>query len=280
MSASFESQLVGVAQGVFEPHRSPPVPEMPRSVPTTLSRHCIEAIKQAITIGSAELLVRRATGWRRQRFSNSADQGARSSETIRGRIWERHPQFHLRFSDRAIQTLTDVASGSLLRNPGELEELAKNPGDAWLDFLLYRRYRKTNLGVALRKYRAIQSNGLIQLAYVADFTHAPESEIEVNSWVSLSLSAITESFQDRLAQRWLKLELEKRRTDSATRLRERARRQDAILTSWLATCEASQRRDLARFVLILGGHMVNQFHSVDELFAKIRWEDRRGVGRC
>src|SRR5262249_15003312 len=95
-------------------------------------------------------------------------------------------------------------------------------------------------------------NALCRLAYPEDFAQAPaDVPFSFEPWTTGVGACILEALQPELADRWLEVERAKTNIISWRQMQARGRSQRQVLEAFFDALEATGRRDLARFVLLV-----------------------------
>jgi hypothetical protein len=239
--------------------RALPLVEARVAAPPCLSKGAVGLVKDALAKGCTFLLAQRG-GWRKERH-------LRGEKVVSGRLWERtKPEdLGLTFSRHSLAFLIWITSA----RPGDKDPSwapdhdKLTPADLLLLFYAHEGLRETidNLGAPVMRKRApYREHALCWLAYPEDYTGiAAEVQPRWGPWTNGLGSCMLEAMQPELAVRWLQVESEKERISDPKVMRERGQSQERVLTTFLDAIEKVGRRDLARFLLRCGAHLLGRY---------------------
>jgi len=221
--------------------------------PKCLSRTAVELVQDHLAKGCT-LLLSRWGAWRKERF-------LRAGQVAEGRLWERSApkDLGLAFSEFSLRFLIWIT----VNNPADekpalnLPEKDLTPADHLLFYLAYGALREKEaakeVAGALRSRRLVSGNVLCGLAFPEE---VPGTSMDFAPWTSGLGSAILESLQLYLADRWVMIERTKGTIADWDTLTRQSRNQEQVLDIFLQAVEAANRPDLARFLLEAAGRVL------------------------
>lgn len=228
--------------------------------PGCLSSGCVRLIQAALAKGCTHLLALRG-GWRVERHLRRDHLG---DGIVEGRLWRRTPpeQLGLEFSQHAMEFLLWITAA----HPRDKEAAwtppvgELTPGDQLLLFFAHeglREGRDEQGNAEMRKRQPFASHALCLLAYPDDFRDPPAGAgLDFTPWVTGLGACVVEALQPDLAQRWIQIESGKERVTNPADMRALGASQERVLCAFLDAVEKANRRDLARFLLRVGQHVL------------------------
>ncbi len=228
--------------------------------PSCLSRGCVRLVQDALAKGCTHLLAFRG-GWRVEQHLRRDNQADRIAE---GRLWTRTPpeQLGLTFSPHAMEFLLWITAA----HPGDkdpswtpkIQDLT--PGDQLLLFFAHeglREGRDESGHLELRRRQPFASHALCLLAYPEDFRDPPAgTPLDFAPWTNGLGACILEALQPELFQRWMQIESGKERITNPAEMLALGASQERVLSAFLDAVQKANRRDLARFLLRVGQHLL------------------------
>jgi hypothetical protein len=236
--------------------RALPLVEGRMDPPKNLSPGAVRLVKDALAKGCTFLLAQRG-GWRDERH-------LRKAKPVGGRLWHRTKpeELGLTFSKHTMDFLVWITAA----RPGDKQPSWGPPhdqlthGDLLLLFFAHEGLRDTVEGLGaptLRKRAPFMHHALCWLAYPEDFTQVPDdTKPRLDPWIKGVGACILEALQPELAARWIHVESGKEKIEQPPLMRALGTSQDRILDAFLTAIEKANRRDLARFVLRAGFHLL------------------------
>src|SRR5262249_35314129 len=224
--------------------------------PKSISAGAVRLVKDALAKGCTFLLAQRG-GWRDERF-------LRKTKPVGGRLWHRTApeDLGLTFSKATIDFLVWITAA----RPGDPKPAwgpshdSLTHGDLLLLFFAHEGLRDTVEGLGaptLRKRAPYAHHALCWLAYPEDFKEVPaELAPRFDPWIKGVGACILEALQPDLAARWIHVEASKEKIEQPPVMRALGASQDRILDAFLSAIEKANRRDLARFLLKAGYHLL------------------------
>jgi hypothetical protein len=248
----FEANLLEILQFFLRRQRAERVARRilePCERPRCLSRTAVELVQDTLAKGCTALLARTG-GWRKERH-------LRNGRVMEGRLWQRtDPEdLGLAFSRHTLDFLIWVTAEKL--GDGKLRWWTATgkkltTGDQLLLYYAYGCLRDPNLIRDLGTKSLFAGNALCRLAYPEDFAQAPaDVTFSFEPWTTGVGACILEALQPELADRWLEVERGKANVISWRQMQAHGRSQRQVLEAFFDALEATGRRDLARFVLMV-----------------------------
>jgi hypothetical protein len=140
--------------------------------------------------------------------------------------------------------------------------------------------QESEVGLRWSQREPWRSEPLCQLLFAADFEHPAEIRpLEFSPWISTPGLAVLEAWQNRLAERWVEMERTKSQVTSPQRLRSIASSQCRALGAFLDAIDQVGRRDLARFLLVALGRLLQPGATVQSWISEARLTDLRLADR-
>jgi hypothetical protein len=250
--------------------------------PPCLGRAAVELVQDALAKGCVRLLARRG-GWRRERY-------LRAERIVEGRLWERTPpdELGLAFSTATLEflvwlTATDFRQERTVVRLDLGDRLTL--GDRLVLLLALEAVHATALGTFVQTQPALAGDALCRLMYpVPRATRAARSAPDLSPWMRGAGPGLLEALQTSLAGRWLAIEKAKHTIGEVGRMRTLGQAQGCILDAYLDACEAAQRRDLARFLLVVAAGLLGDHPTAGDWIGELdltglRLADRTEVYR-
>jgi hypothetical protein len=192
-------------------------------------------------------------GWRRA-------SSLRGGDVVSGRLWERHGPPLLHLSPFALHLCTWMTAEDLRSlDCATLVHTPATMGDELLLYLAMDLAHEARCGDALAMQPATRGSALCWLGFadvLARHTtgpaNVPPADVSVYAfapWSTGTGSLILEALQPDLTRRWLMMERDKRRLDSAAEIIAIGRIQEAVLDACFAAMDGAERRDLAAFAI-------------------------------
>lgn len=216
--------------------------------PHCLSRNCVQLVKDHLSKGLVQYLVR-SGGWRRDRFLNG-------QKPVEGRVWERLPlQIRQLTFSRHPLTFLIWLTAERPTDPKETWELS--PGELTAgDELFFAmaldaiRSPMPDVFQVFSGKPAFRQNPLCWLFSPADFARAEQPEPPVLAgYFKGTRATILECLQPVLHQRWVRAERSKGQIADWRTLRQYGEAESITLARFLAEAGLIGRTDLARFIL-------------------------------
>jgi hypothetical protein len=260
----FEANLLEILRGLYgrlPPSQVLPLMTSPYTRPPCLSAACIEAVQDTLAKGSVRLLSADG-GWERERFLRAA--GDAEPRVVEGRLWQRrHPrELGLAFSAHSLDFVVWLTSADLRDAESRWQIGEGTPltaGDRLLLILAYQLVRHLPVGARWIRQSPWASDGLCQLMFSDDAREPIETPVfQWRDWLTEPGVAILESWQARLAARWLEMELTKTGVHRVETMRAIGTRQERVLSAFLDECDRAGRRDLARFLLVVARRLLTR----------------------
>jgi hypothetical protein len=227
--------------------------------PRCLSRIAVELVKDALGKGCVLLLAGRSDsrplgGWRIERH-------LRDDKIVQGRLWERTPpaQLGLGFSPNTLDFLIWITANKPEEDKSHGWRPVAEPtmGDLLFLYFVYEQLRGNELGGELLKKAPLDTHGLGWLAYPDDHAGVGSSvNPDFKPWVSGVGACLLEAFQPALAERWVRMEVEKGDVLGWQQMRDLGLAQERALEAFLRALEVEGRFDLARFLLVAAAKVV------------------------
>ena len=246
--------------------------------PRCLSRSAVELVQDSLSKGLPLLAAR--GGWRKERF-------LRNDQIATGRVWERSPTADraLHFSAATLEWLIWLTAVNPADEgtPPAIDPTTVTTADRLFFFLAFDRLQEARLAGPLLKQPWFAEHALLWLAFPdritehgcsVDFSprasRIPAVECSVDSrglkstlqppsafdslspfdrWLQADAVWFLETLQDRLADRWVQIEISKRETTDWRKLQAVGAMQRRVLERFLTAVEKAGRKDLARFLL-------------------------------
>jgi len=214
-----------------------------REMPKELSPQAISLIQDLLSRGVLHTLCRTG-GWQKTRT-------LQGDKILSGRLWERHPDFALTFTDFSIKLLTWMTAEELT-SPGKLGAKPKSCGDELLAFLALGLAKEAGCGAPVAKDKAFQSSALCWLAYpdlLGLHASAKPRGLRFDNWVSGTEAMILEALAPSLKALWLQMEQAKGWVIELDRMAKIGQAQAWVLEEFTKTAAEAQRHDLCFFLL-------------------------------
>jgi hypothetical protein len=248
----FEVDLLRIAQTIVG--RAPLAQSMTLLVrvsprPACLSRDAVEALQDVLRKGVSEWLLRQG-GWKRARF-------LRGDSVTEGRLWQRTPptQLGLRFSEYALDFLVWLTSENVAREGATWEVFESDSltlGDRLLLAMAFDAVAETEIGACWARSPTFGRDGLCALLHPQLVAACGKPLIvDFGPWLTPGGVAVLESLQQRLARKWLQVELQKAKLASPPQMRSIARALRSIVEQYTQAIRAAGRRDLGRWLLVV-----------------------------
>tara|TARA_R110002096_G_scaffold42143_3_gene113528 strand:- start:7434 stop:8510 length:1077 start_codon:yes stop_codon:yes gene_type:complete len=187
-------------------------------------------------------------GWRKSR-------SLRGNEVVSGRLWERHQNLSLRYSDYSLQLLVALTRESLEGTGGLIFRVpSKGPpeiGDQLLACLALDAARGSSCAEVVARAKPIRAAPLCWLMH-ADLlgrVGMPPAKIDFDCLLSGPGAIVLEALGDQLARRWLAMELGKGKVRNMTDMQGIGLGQSRTLECFLSAIARAGREDLALFVV-------------------------------
>jgi FtsH ternary system domain X6 len=213
--------------------------------PRCLSRAAVELVQDSLSRGLPLLAAR--GGWRKERF-------LRNEQVVTGRVWERSTTEHraLHFSVATLEWLIWLTAVNPAdeRKPPAIDPADVTTADRLFFYLAFDRLEDARLTGPLLKQRWFAEHALLWLAFPDRFAeHGFHGESSFDRWLRADTVWFLEALQDRLADRWAQIEINKRETTDWRKLQAVGAMQRRVLERFLTAVEKAGRKDLARFLL-------------------------------
>jgi hypothetical protein len=253
----FEANLVRILRFFLRQvpaEQALPLVDLRATRPNCLSAACVHLVRDSLAKGCV-LRLARGGGWRPVRH-------LRQGEAVAGRLWQRHPvgELALGFTAHALEFLIWVTADRPAdpRSAWAPPDAELTPADRFLLYLAYDALRgEPQMASAMQGRPVFARNGLIRLAFPEDFTGARmEVPIDFAPWTAGLGATILEALQPELAERWLTTEAGKGQIGDWLRLRGLGQSQERTLAAFCDALEAANRRDLARFLLVVSSELL------------------------
>lgn len=233
--------------------------------PPGLSSAAMGLVQEHLAKGCASFLVR-SGGWRRERF-------VAGNRIVEGRLWERTtPEaLALRFSSNTIKLLIALTAHAP-KDFGRRWKPMKatlTVGDRLVVFIAGRSMTGSEVGASMRALVNQIDAGLYCLAFPLHLgfprtrVDGLHSDLNFGRWLTPSGVILLECLQDQLARSWFAMEVGKAAIVKPRCMSEFASFQDRVLRSYLRAIDAAGRRDLARFLLVVGRKLFGQSDGVE-----------------
>ncbi len=226
--------------------------EQPR--PACLSRDAVELIQDTLAKGVTDWLVRRG-GWKSERFM-------RGERVSTGRVWQRQSptELGLVFSKNSLEFLLWLAAEKVPLNdqPWEPDEPeTRTLGDRLLLAMALDTLGDTECGKLWSQSPTFCGDGLCALL-CPELLSTQRTPIAPNfaPWLTSTGAAVLETLQQRIAQRWLQVERDRMKLVLPEQMQHIARVQAQLLEHFHNTIRAAGRRDLGRWMLIVGRELL------------------------
>ncbi len=226
----------------------------PQERPRCLSRTAVNLVQNMLSNGVTSLLAQ-GGGWRNERFlREDIDKG--------GRLWQRTPpaQLGLSFSWRSLDFLITVTACDFSQQKWSWKngEHPLETGDQLLLALALEACRGSSVISQWRSTPPFVTNAMCWLMFPLEMAPALTShkeaedaglQVDFSPWLAPAGSAVLEAWQQKLAARWVELELSKTRIIDAAVMRNLGAAQQMVLDAFRQTMEKHNRLDLARWQL-------------------------------
>jgi hypothetical protein len=243
--------------------------------PKCLSCDCVALVKNTLAVGMTERLAR--IGWQHQRTQ-------RGDGIASGRLWERCPADvrSLEFSAETLEWLIWLTSDNFAdpQAPPDLKPDRFTLGDRVLRLQAMLVLNHT-LGVGtLLGQPGFRDHALIALLFPE--TRAEQritGAVDFTPWVRDEGAWLTETIAPLLANRWVRLEREKRQSADLAFLRLLSTAQQQVLDAFLDAVTRAERWDLARWLLSAAGGVLREVPAEERYFASFRADGMRMTER-
>jgi hypothetical protein len=241
------------------------------AMPTCLSKTAIALLQETLAKGVVQSLATR--GWPTARH-------LAGGEVRRGRLWERVPleMRQLEFSSGTVRFLMWMTAEDMSKPATalKLDAAGVTLADALLMVMAYLTLEETPMAEPLAKQSPLQGLVLLRLLAPHEFLNRKKtSDDSWQSWLAPQRAWVLEAFQPLLARRWLRFEQAKQAASDRIALIRHSQRQHEILAEYLDALEAANRRDLARFLLVMGGRLLLRPPAEQDWFANLLVRDVR-----
>lgn len=253
----FEAELLRILQcflGRVPLGQALPLIVNERSRPKCLSRNCVELAEDSLRKGCVSLLAH-GGGWAKERFM-------RGEVAKEGRLWQRTPpsELGLGFSGQTLEFLLWITAAKPTEKkkyPLQLEKSELTLGDQFLLFLAYEALQNTEVTPILEQYAVFSSHPLIWLFYPDQMLHHQRASTpSFQPWLTAKGACILEAWQSKLVERWFQLEESKGTIIHWQRMVQFGQIQTKVLESFCQQAENANRRDLARFLLVVASRLL------------------------
>jgi hypothetical protein len=274
----FEAKLIRILRSFFGQY---PLPKgltllaQTTQQPKCLSRNAVELIKNTLQAGLVEMLAR--GGGRSEIFLKLA-------EPRSGRIWERHSpeQLRLTFSQASLRFLiwATASDVSTARPTWFVSENELTTGDRLLMFVCLRAVHGAQLAGALCQHKPFRQNALCRLSFPENFVNERRTlSPNIAIWFRNDSSFVLEALQVYFADRWFELESNKSRLTDPPQVARLGQEQRAILTAFLDEAEKTNRRDLARFMLVALRWLIDDKPNLQDWIGRLNVSGMRVADR-
>lgn len=276
----FEADILRVLHAVFGRTPVEPVLEIllrKRPRPKCLGGNALSLIEGTLARGCVRKLAR-LDGWRHRRF-------VQGDRVVEGRLWERTPPewLKLRFSEETLAFLIHLVADDPIRWPVNPCFTANPPtlGDSLLLLYTLATFRDTKVAGFLGNMPAYRSNELCRLAFPHDFAEVSDfEEPKFGNWVEPPRSWLLETLQGWLAEHWIAAERRKRKLAEPALVVKFGQEQSRVTDAYFAALEASGRRDLARFLLLVARELLRDGRGLDAWNGAVRLQGLNLAGRA
>ncbi len=243
--------------------------------PPCLTDTTVRLVQRTLAQGAVLSLARE--GWRSER----AVDGER---VVSGRLWRRVPphRLGLEFSSLSLDFLmaltADDAEDLKMRS-----EAAPKLGDLWLIAIAADRFAQSGAVRRWVRKALFASNGFLCLLHPEWFAETRQRPTpDFSPWLTSPGCFVLEAWQQRLAKYWKQGEHAKSAIEDLEQMQRLGTAQKTILSGFLQAVAAAERRDLARFLLILFQQLATRGlrpESMDQKSARRPGEIGRAVPR-
>lgn len=220
--------------------------------PPCLSRAAVELVQDALAKGIVVLLTR-CGAWRVERH-------LRGESVVGGRLWQRTPpeKLGLSFTANTLDFLMWIAAKRPTPDKTGWQPVVEPTlGDLVFLHFAYEQLRGNDIGTALLRQVPLNTSGLGWLACADHYGRlASAATPDLTPWLSEPGSSLLEALQPLLAERWLRMEIDKGLVQDWKQLRDIGRAQERVLDVFLDAIDAAGRPDLARFLLRCAGRVL------------------------
>jgi len=229
-----------------------PLLEAPLERPKCLTRTAVDLVKDALAKGIVVLLCRRGA-WRVERH-------LRAEQIVEGRLWQRTPpqNLGLTFSVNTLDFLVWITAKKQAEEKQSWKASDKvTVGDLLFLFFAYEQLRSEELGTNLLQQEPLRTHGLVWLAYPDELARQGiEAQPDFAPWLDGVGACMLEALQPALAERWVRMEVDKGNVYDWKQMRDIGQAQDRALDRFLKSVETANRPDLARFLLMTAARVV------------------------
>ena len=222
--------------------------------PPCLSPACLHLLRDTLGKGCVLRLAR--SGWRRATH-------LRAGQPVTGRHWERTPpaELGLTFSGQTVEFLLWLTAETPRDGGAGWKPKPKEltVGDRLLIYFAYAALRnEPEAAAGLRARPVIKEHPLIRLACADDFTATADADTELDftPWVTGDGALVLEALQADLAESWRQMEIAKGQVSDWGQLNRFGIAQETALEPFTRACTEAQRPDLARFLLVAVGGLL------------------------
>jgi hypothetical protein len=276
--STFESSLIRITRAlVGRLSLAEALPLLLRRVPAPkcLSRDCVALVENTLAVGMTERLAR--LGWQPQRSQ-------RGEQVVSGRLWERWPgeARALEFSCQTLQWLIWLTSDNIA-DPEAAPRL--KPDRFTLGDLVLRLQAMLVLNHTLGVGTLLTQPGFRDHALIALLFPETRAEqritggVDFAPWVQPEGAWITETITPLLAQRWVRIEREKRQSADLAFIRLLSSTQQQVLDAFLDAVTRCGRWDLARWLLSAAGDVLREVPAHERYFPRFRTDGMRMTER-
>jgi len=241
--------------------------------PPCLSTNCVDLIRDTLSKGTTEWLAR--AGWQMSQFR----QVSAPDTVANGRLWNRHTPsaMQLTFSRNSLELLLWLTSENVAeaKTWPAIKTDSLTLGDRVLLLMSFGALRSI-LGASNLLKRAVCGDAtLMAIMYPDDVAILDATApVAVDRLFDAKNIWLLEAIQVPLAQRWFRLELDKRTSSNDTDVLTIGTFQTNLLEQLLAAAEAARRQDLCLF-LLEAGRLLFASASDDQWFHRMDLRTRR-----